>query len=67
MTAHTRKLIGAMAILLWLPVYGLIAMLVGLAVLPRAGSFAAFLYYGIAGTLWIVPIGLMLPWMQREG
>ncbi|MDE3116432.1 MAG: DUF2842 domain-containing protein, partial [Pseudomonadota bacterium] len=23
-------------------------------------------YYMVAGTLWIMPIGLMLPWMHRE-
>jgi hypothetical protein len=23
-------------------------------------------YYALAGTLWIVPIGLLLPWMYRE-
>ena len=23
-------------------------------------------FYALAGTLWIVPIGLSLPWMYRE-
>jgi hypothetical protein len=26
----------------------------------------ALLFYALAGTLWIVPIGLSLPWMYRE-
>jgi len=26
----------------------------------------ALLFYALAGTLWIVPIGLSLPWMNRE-
>jgi len=34
--------------------------------LPHANWVGAFLYYAIAGTLWIVPIGLMLRWMYRE-
>jgi hypothetical protein len=40
----------------------------GIAVhlLPHASWYAALLYYATAGTLWIVPIGLMLPWMYRE-
>jgi hypothetical protein len=63
---RTKKLIGLFIILIWLPVYALIAMRVGVAVLPQASSFVTLLYYAIAGTVWIVPIGLMLPWMHRE-
>ncbi len=63
---RTKKLIGTLATLVWLPVYALIAMRVGVAVLPGAGAFATLLYYAVAGTAWIVPVGLMLPWMHRE-
>jgi hypothetical protein len=35
-------------------------------VLPHAAWYAALAYYALAGTLWIIPIGLMLPWMHRE-
>ncbi|HEX4077363.1 MAG TPA: DUF2842 domain-containing protein [Rhizomicrobium sp.] len=66
MTPHSKKLIGTIVILLWLPLYALIAMSVGVRVLPHAAWFAAVLYYALAGTLWIIPIGLMLPWMHRE-
>ena len=63
---RTKKLIGVLFILIWLPVYALLAMRVGVAVLPRAGSLVSLLYYAIAGTIWIVPIGLLLPWMHRQ-
>ena len=63
---RTKKLIGVVFILIWLPVYALLAMRVGVAVLPQAGSFVTFLYYAITGTVWIIPIGLMLPWMHRQ-
>ena len=63
---RTKKLIGVLFILVWLPVYAVLAMRVGVAVLPQADSFVALLYYAIAGTVWIIPIGLMLPWMHRE-
>ncbi len=66
MTSHFKKLIGTIVTLVWVPVYALLAMGVGRHVLPHANGFVAFLYYAIAGTLWIVPIGLMLPWMYRE-
>ena len=66
MSPRTKKLIGAIVILLWLPVYSLAAMGVGAHVLPHAHWLIALLYYALAGTLWIIPIGLMLPWMHRE-
>lgn len=66
LTPRVKKLIGAIAILIWLPIYALLAMAVGIRVLPHAGTVAEFLYYAVAGMLWIVPIGLMFPWMARE-
>jgi len=66
MKPTTKKLIGAIVILIWLPVYALFAMGVGVHILPRANWMLDLLYYAGAGTLWIVPIGLMLPWMYRE-
>jgi hypothetical protein len=66
LSPRTKKLIGTIAMIVWLPVYALAAMRVGVAVLPNAGAFLTLAYYAIAGTLWIVPVGLMLPWMHRE-
>jgi hypothetical protein len=66
LSVRTKKLIGAAVILLWLPIYALFAMAVGLRVLPYAGAVGQFAYYLVAGMAWIVPIGLMLPWMSRE-
>ena len=66
MTSSTKKLIGTIIILVWVPIYALLAMRVGIAVLPGANPFVELLYYAIAGTAWIIPIGLMIPWMSRE-
>lgn len=66
MSPRIKKLIGAVAILVWIPIYALVAMGIGVHVLPRAHWLVTLLYYALAGTLWIVPIGLMLPWMYRE-
>jgi hypothetical protein len=63
---RTKKLIGTAVTLIWLPVYAVLAMTVGIRVLPHAGTVAQFVYYAIAGMAWIVPIGLMLPWMSRD-
>jgi hypothetical protein len=61
-----KKLIGAIVILLWLLVYVFLAAGFAQLILPHAAWYGALLYYALAGTLWIVPIGLMLPWMYRQ-
>lgn len=66
MSPRIKKLIGTILILVWLPVYALLASGLALLILPKANGFVAFLYYAIAGTLWAVPVGLMFPWMFRE-
>ena len=66
LTPHAKKLIVTVVILLWVPVYALLAMRVGLSVLSDANPWVELLYYTVAGTAWILPIGLMLPWMNRE-
>jgi hypothetical protein len=63
---RTKKLMATLALLVWLPVYAFIAMRIGIAVLPEAGPFLTLVYYALAGTVWILPVGLMLPWMHRE-
>lgn len=66
MSLRLKKLVGTIIILLWLTVYVFFAAGFGRMILPHAAWYAAFLYYAIAGTAWIVPIGLMFPWMMRE-
>jgi len=63
---RTKKLIGLLVILAWLPAYILLGWSVGLRILPHAGPAVKFFYYAIAGIAWIIPIGLTLPWMARE-
>jgi hypothetical protein len=66
MSTHLKKLIGTLAILAWLAIYSLIAMGVGVRILPHAGPLLRLVYYALAGTIWAVPVGLLLPWMHRE-
>jgi hypothetical protein len=66
MSPRIKKLIGTLVMLIWLPVYALLAMGVGVHILPHAHWLVTLLYYALAGTLWIIPVGLMLPWMYRE-
>ena len=66
MTVRTKKLIGLLVMLVWLAFYIVVAWAIGLHLAPHANGLTQFLYYALAGTLWIIPIGLMLPWMYRE-
>lgn len=66
MSPHVKKLIGTLLTLVWLVIYCALAMGIGVRVLPHAGALVRLLYYALAGTLWIIPVGLMLPWMYRE-
>lgn len=65
MSRRTKTLIAAIVIVFfWLPFYAF-AMAILAHHLP-AKWYVALIYYPVAGVLWIVPIGLSLPWMYRE-
>jgi hypothetical protein len=67
MSPRLKKLIATLLIVLvWLPVYALTIMGVAVHVLPHAAWYVSLLFYALAGTAWILPIGLALPWMYRE-
>jgi hypothetical protein len=66
MSTRTKKLIGVVVILVWLIVYALLAMKAAIEILPTANWFVELLYYAVVGLAWIIPIGLLLPWMHRE-
>jgi len=66
LSPHTKKLIGTLFTLGWLLVYAIVAVGVARHLLPHANGLVTFLYYLLAGTLWIIPVGLLLPWMHRD-
>jgi hypothetical protein len=66
MTTSTKKLVGTILILVWLLIYALVVMSVGVRLLPHANGVITFLFYLFAGTLWALPVGLAFPWMMRE-
>ena len=67
MTPRVKTLIATLLIILvWLPAYALFVMGLARHVLPGAPWYGSLVFYALTGTLWIVPIGLSLPWMYRE-
>ncbi len=66
MSPHLKKLVGTIGLIFWLAVYAGLAAGTGVRLLPGASWYIALLFYALAGTLWIIPVGLMLPWMHRD-
>jgi len=66
MTVRMRKLVGAIALLVFLAVYALAAMLVAAALQVSASKAAEVVYYPVAGLLWVLPAMWLVRWMQRS-
>jgi Protein of unknown function (DUF2842) len=64
-TPRRRKFIGAIALLLFLALYALAAMMTAIVLQVGASKTVELAYYVIAGLLWVIPAGLLIKWMQR--
>jgi dipeptide/tripeptide permease len=65
MTIRTRKLIGTVALLALVIVWGLVAMALAQSVLTNINGFVATLYYIVAGLGWVLPAMPLISWMSR--
>lgn len=65
MNIRTRKLLGTIAIVVFIAVYALAAMLVAVALQVTASKTVELVYYVVAGLAWVIPAGAIIAWMQR--
>lgn len=65
MTMRTRKLVGAILLLIFLAAYALLAMLVAVSLQVNASKIAEVIYYIVAGLLWVLPAAWLIKWMQK--
>jgi hypothetical protein len=65
MTIRTRKLVGAIALLIFLTVYALAAMMTAIVLQVSASKLVELIYYPVAGLLWVLPAMWLIKWMQR--
>jgi hypothetical protein len=65
MRRRLRKLIGTAVLAVFVPLYALVAAMIADTRLPGTSPLAHWLYYVIAGLLWVIPAGLLITWMQR--
>ena len=64
-TRRTRKLIGTLVLILFLPVYVWFAAAIGMGRITLAPAIVQFFFFMVAGLLWVLPAGLLIWWMQR--
>ncbi len=65
MHVRTRKLIGAVVLLLFLLVYAIAVASIGAGRITEASPLLQLLYFVVAGLAWVLPAGLLLRWMAR--
>ena len=65
MSVRTRKLIGTVALLVFLALYTWVAIVIGSGRIAEAHALAQLAYFMVAGLLWVIPAGLLVRWMQR--
>jgi hypothetical protein len=65
MNMRTRKLVGAIALLVLIAVYSLLAMLAAVILQVNASKAVELLYYIVAGLLWVIPAAVIIKWMQK--
>jgi hypothetical protein len=65
MTLRTRKLVGAIALLVFLAIYALAAMMAAIVLQVSASKIVELVYYPVAGLLWLPPAMWLVKWMQR--
>jgi len=65
MSIRARKLIGTVALLLLVSVWGLFAMALAQSVLTDINGFVAAIYYVVAGLGWVLPAMPLISWMSK--
>src|ERR1700693_570098 len=65
MPIRVRKLIGALALLVRIVVWTILAMALAYAVFRLENPFLAAVYYVVAGIGWVLPAMPLVSWMLR--
>ena len=65
MRQRTRKLIGTVTLMLFVPFYALVAMSVASVRLANASVFEQTIFFLVAGLIWLIPAGAIIWWMER--
>ncbi|MGY6646424.1 MAG: DUF2842 domain-containing protein [Salinarimonas sp.] len=65
MTQRTRKLVGTIAIITFVMLYGPVAMAIADSRIMAAPQVVQVISYAVLGLAWIIPVMPVIRWMQR--
>jgi len=65
MPIRLRKLIGAVALVLLVTVWALVAMALAQSPVIKANGVVEVIYYVVAGLGWVLPAMPLIRWMSR--
>ena len=66
MDIRTRKLIGAILLLVFIGAYALLVVALGSSRLIDTSWWVTLLFYAGAGLLWVPPAALIILWMEKK-
>lgn len=67
MVPSFRKFIGMVVLVVFVVIYALTAMVIGDMTLQKASTLVRFIFFAIAGLIWVIPAGAIIWWMERSG
>lgn len=67
MVPSFRKFVGMVLLVTFVIVYALTAMVIGDLKLQQASNLVRFIYFGVAGLIWVIPAGAIIWWMEKGG
>jgi len=65
MTLRNRKLVGAVALIVLVFVWGFLGLALAPAILPSSGAVVTIVFYAVAGLGWLVIAMPLVSWMSR--
>jgi hypothetical protein len=65
MPQRLKKLIGSVALVVFVCLYALTAMTVAAAKLPGTSRLTQLIFYVVGGLAWVIPAGALIAWMQK--
>jgi hypothetical protein len=65
MRIRTRKLLGAVGLLLLIVFWPLLTLALGHSNISRFYAPAQLVFFLVFGLIWLIPAGLLIRWMQR--
>ena len=63
---RARKIFATIALVAFIVLYSLGAMVFAVRLLPDASGFVQFVYYMFAGLFWVIPAGFII-WLGWRG